>query len=1086
MLVKVFKKFLEGDVYMAVKNNYDDGVLVKGTAGADSIYSSGDSVTISGGKGNDSIENRAGENTSINAGAGNDSIYNSASDSVTIDTGTGNDTVTNWAGENTSINAGEGNDSIYNSASDSVTIDTGTGNDTVTNWAGYNLLVKYSGGNDYIEGLDETSTLQIAKGTLNTVINTNGTDLFLTVGKNVITLAGAAQLEKINVVDSKGKAVKSSIVLKGTAKADSIENSGSNVSINAGKGNDYIYNRGNSVTISAGAGNDSIDNLGDNVLINYSGGKDSIWGFNETSTLKIASGTMNSVITTDGTDLFLTVGKNVITLAGAAGVDKLNIIDSKGKALNFTINPTFKFTEDNDSVRSELNNYTLNALGGNDSIWNGGSQVTISAGAGNDSISNNGENVLINYSGGNDYINGLNETSTLKIASGTMSSVVNSNGNDLFLTIGENIVTLAGAAALDKVNIVNAKGKAVKYSVKPNFNFTKGNDSLTNYLSSVKLDALAGNDSIQNYGAKVTIAGGAGADSIENYANATIDGGSGDDSINNDAAQVSIAGGAGNDSIWNVGSQVTISAGAGNDSIDNWGENVLINYSGGNDYINGLNETSTLKIASGTMSSVINSDGTNYILTVGKNKITLSGAVNVVDSKGKAVKFTVKTKIVGTDGNDSLSNYADKATIDGGKGRNDIYNSAQKVLFNYSGGKDYIYGFDETSTLKIASGTMSSVVKSDGNNYFLDVGDNSITLEGAAYLSKVNIVNSKGKAVKFTVKEINTVNNYDDKAKLSGTADRDLFGNSGAKVSINAGDGSDTISNYGDSATLIGGKGDDSIGNGYYEKVSINAGDGSDTIDNRGDYATLIGGKGDDYIYNSSENVTILYAKGDGNDTITGYASDVKIKLTDISKVTASFANADAYDPDVVFKVGDGSITFADATNYSKEITFVDKKDKAIANFSCTSDGIAVGKSITLKPSAWGTFYADDFTKVDASKVTSYIAIYGSENNDTLIGSAGDDTLQGGKGNDSLWGGDGADTFIYESGDGKDTIAGFANDDLLEITGDFTGTYNKSKKEAYFQVGDTAKAITLKNIGTTATFNVNGDTYHISGKKLVK
>ena len=57
---------------------------------------------------------------------------------------------------------------------------------------------------------------------------------------------------------------------------------------------------------------------------------------------------------------------------------------------------------------------------------------------------------------------------------------------------------------------------------------------------------------------------------------------------------------------------------------------------------------------------------------------------------------------------------------------------------------------------------------------------------------------------------------------------------------------------------------------------------------------------------------------------------------------------------------------------------------------------------------------------------------------------------------------------------------------MLKITGTFAGTYNKSKKEIYFKVGSTANAITLKDFGSTSTFNVNGTNYKISGSKLVK
>ena len=84
-----------------------------------------------------------------------------------------------------------------------------------------------------------------------------------------------------------------------------------------------------------------------------------------------------------------------------------------------------------------------------------------------------------------------------------------------------------------------------------------------------------------------------------------------------------------------------------------------------------------------------------------------------------------------------------------------------------------------------------------------------------------------------------------------------------------------------------------------------------------------------------------------------------------------------------------------------------------------------------------------------------------------------------------MYGGDGEDTFIYNSGEGKDVIYGFENDDMLQIKGDFSTSYNSSKKEIYFKVGSTSNAIALKNF-TATSFNINGETYHVSDKTLTK
>ena len=102
-----------------------------------------------------------------------------------------------------------------------------------------------------------------------------------------------------------------------------------------------------------------------------------------------------------------------------------------------------------------------------------------------------------------------------------------------------------------------------------------------------------------------------------------------------------------------------------------------------------------------------------------------------------------------------------------------------------------------------------------------------------------------------------------------------------------------------------------------------------------------------------------------------------------------------------------------------------------------------------------------------------------------MKGGAGNDSLWGGKGNDTLYGDAGKDTFIYASGDEQDVIYGFENNDMLKITGTFSASYNKSKKEIAFKVGSTKNAITLKDFSATS-FNVNGTNYKISGSTLKK
>ncbi|MGJ8534856.1 MAG: cadherin-like domain-containing protein, partial [Alphaproteobacteria bacterium] len=68
--------------------------------------------------------------------------------------------------------------------------------------------------------------------------------------------------------------------------------------------------------------------------------------------------------------------------------------------------------------------------------------------------------------------------------------------------------------------------------------------------------------------------------------------------------------------------------------------------------------------------------------------------------------------------------------------------------------------------------------------------------------------------------------------------------------------------------------------------------------------------------------------------------------------------------------------------------------------------------------------------------------VVGSDYGDVLIGNDEANTLDGGQGDDKLAGGDGDDIFIYESGDGSDTVSGGTGwTDAIELSGFDSGSY---------------------------------------------
>ena len=62
----------------------------------------------------------------------------------------------------------------------------------------------------------------------------------------------------------------------------------------------------------------------------------------------------------------------------------------------------------------------------------------------------------------------------MQIASGTIDSVITTNSSDYFLNLGKNTIRLSTFShKLDKGDIVNAKGRAIKFKVK---DFTRTNE----------------------------------------------------------------------------------------------------------------------------------------------------------------------------------------------------------------------------------------------------------------------------------------------------------------------------------------------------------------------------------------------------------------------------------------------------------------------------------------------------------------------------------------------------------------------------------------------------------------------------------
>ena len=652
-------------------------------------------------------------------------------------------------------------------------------------------------------------------------------------------------------------------------------------------------------------------------------------------------------------------------------------------------------------------------------------------------------------------ITGFNETSML-LVNGTFSTT--KSGNDVIVTVGNDKISLIGAANLKNVNIVADNPALLVLDDSSAASITIGaavvTVDATERTKAIKIIGNALNNSIKSGAGKDTLVGKDGNDYLNgNSGNDSLSGGNGNDKLYGGAGNDVLLGGNGNDSLNGYTGNDKLSGGDGNDTLlggsgndtltGGNGKDIFI-YSTGKDVITDYTAGED-KISLGAAVDKATINGNDAILTFGSNTLTIKDVkdkeLTIIDSKGKELNTIIGGALIETYDDSSASNVtigAEVATVDATT-RNKaikIFGNALNNSIKSGTGKDTLVGGDGDDYLNGNSGN-DSLSGGNGNDKLYGGAGNDVLLGGNGN---------------------DSLNGYTGNDKLSG------------------GDGKDT---------LVGGSGNDSL-NGGSGNDKLSGGDGKDTLLGGSGNDSLTGGNGDDlFIYSA------------GNDVITDYISgEDKISLG------AAISSVSLSGNDAILTIGSNTLTIKDAKY--QELTFIDSTGKEFTKtigYAIYDDDSA--KNVTLKA---------DIALVDATSRTTAIKItgnkfdneifggsskdslyggdgndyiYGFSGNDKLYGQNGNDTLWGGAGNDTLTGGKGADTFIYISGDGKDVISGFSNDDMLQITGMFSATYDKTAKTIAFKVGSTANAITLKDF-TATTFNINGNSCEISGNKLVK
>lgn len=254
---------------------------------------------------------------------------------------------------------------------------------------------------------------------------------------------------------------------------------------------------------------------------------------------------------------------------------------------------------------------------------------------------------------------------------------------------------------------------------------------------------------------------------------------------------------------------------------------------------------------------------------------------------------------------------------------------------------------------------------------------------------------------------------------LTGTSGNDVLWGDESGNTLRGGAGGDLLVGNAGNDTLYGDNGQDILLGGL----------GNDTLNSGSGDDRLIGGVGNDHLTGGDGSDVYVYELGDGQDTINNY--DVGAGRFDVlvlgEGITPDGVTATRLNNNLVLSIN-GTTDWITVTNYF------------------TSDG-AGGYQLDQIRFADGTIWT-----VDVLKPLVQIPTEGNDNlygyagsdtltglagNDVIYGYGGDDVLEGGFGNDSLSGGTGADTYLFNAGDGQDTIDNYDNSagrfDVLQL-----------------------------------------------------
>jgi Ca2+-binding RTX toxin-like protein len=957
----------------------DDDELSGDSLGTPIAYNGND--TLDGGAGNDKLWG-GGKDDLLYGGAGNDTIEG---DSINIaDSDNGNDYIEGGEGNDDLIGAG-GKDTLYG----------GVGDDELAGDAD-NVSANYHG-DDYLDGGEGNDTLQGGGGD-DTLLGGVGDDLIhgqkgndsLEGGEGDDDLQGNEGNDRI----TGGQGVDA---LRGGEGNDTLTGGSGTDYLDGGEGDDtYIFNAGDSPTNAAGS-NEGVSDSGGRNTLQFKG---------------ISADSVVVQIANNGQYLVLDYSANDRLLLKFSDADGFLYEFSGGETLSLA---QIIGTYNADMLAGSYGNGNSYQLGGyiDDNIDSANGNATLSGGQGYDTITASGGNNTYHYGAGDgidtlidsSHADGYAGLNKLVFGPGITPDQISLGLGSLMISIGENSDDAIHIEGFDPNDPLNTNNIAID-----TFQFADGTVLSYEQLLQKGFDLSGSFEGEQITGTAVTdrITGAEGDD--------TLMGGSGDDTYiyTSGDGQDTILDTAGTDRIRLVDLNV--------DDIEiekNYRDITIYLADGGSLVLSGMltpegslteQVIESLEFADGTIwdaQTLINAatfippEGQEYYGSEGADIITAG------DGDDTVIAGFGNDEVRGGYGNDAIygMDYWDRSPNGGGEGgweggEGEGGGNGDSLS---GGDDDTIYGEAGNDTLDGGfRADHDTLVGGTGNDtYILRQGTGAdIVIEESGENDRILIKSAEPDQLHVTrnATDLILVLDTGDKLTIQG-----FFSGDNARIEAIDFDNDGTTW---DLATILSKANEASTGNDWLVGT-----DGDDMLQGLAGNDTLIGGLGND---------TYVYADGDGLDVISDIDGNNQIQLGDVA-------------PDDVraTQLGDDLVVLAGSS--SSRITVVGWFANPDAQMGVVFDDGTVWSAADLE-AAVSTEPTEDMDFLPGTVGDDVLSGLGGD--DILLGLDGNDDLIGGTGDDELQGGMGDDVYIYEAGDGSDTVIEAGGLDALQFGAD--------------------------------------------------